>query len=73
LIVKLKWVKHAGTLLNGLEDIMQGMTQAEVAKATKLNTNYYARVERDEETLSMKTLKAICKVLKVKSSDILDF
>ncbi len=53
--------------------IKQGMTQAEVAKATKLNTNYYARVERDEETLSMKTLKAICKTLKIKSSDILDF
>ena len=53
--------------------LKRGMTQAEVAKAANLHTNFYARVERDEETPSMKTLKAICKVLKVKSSDILDF
>ncbi len=53
--------------------LKRGMTQAEVAKATDLHTNFYARVERDEETPSMKTLKAICKVLKVRSSDILDF
>ena len=53
--------------------LKQGMTQAEVAKATGLHTNFYARAERNEETPSMKTLKAICKVLKVRSSDILDF
>ena len=51
----------------------RNMIQAEVAEATGLHTNYYARAERGEETLSMKTLKAICKVLKVRSSDILDF
>ena len=50
-----------------------GMTQAEVADAAELHVNYYARVERGEETPSMKTLKAICKILKVKSSEILDF
>jgi len=49
------------------------MTQAEVARATDLHTNFYARVERDEENPSMKTFKKIFKVLKVKSSDILDF
>ena len=53
--------------------LKRGMTQAEVAKTTDLHTNFYARVERNEETPSMKTLKAICKVLKVRSSDILDF
>lgn len=50
-----------------------GLTQAQVAETAGLHINYYARVERDEENTSMKTLKAICKVLKVKSSDILDF
>jgi len=49
------------------------MTQAKVAEAANLHTNYYARAERGEETLSMKTLKIICKILKVKSSEILDF
>jgi transcriptional regulator with XRE-family HTH domain len=50
-----------------------GLTQAEVAEAVELHVNYYARVERGEETPSMKTFKAIFKVLKVKSSDIFDF
>ena len=50
-----------------------GLTQKQVAYKAGVHTNYYARVERSEEMLSMKTLKAICKVLKVKSSDILDF
>jgi len=53
--------------------LKRGMTQAEVARATDLHTNFYARVERDEENPSMKTFKKIFKVLKVKSSDILDF
>jgi transcriptional regulator with XRE-family HTH domain len=50
-----------------------GMTQVEVAESADLNANYYARVERGEETLSMKTLKTICIILKVKSSEVLDF
>ena len=50
-----------------------GLTQKQVAYKAGIHTNYYARAERGEETLSMKTLKAVCKVLKVKSSDILDF
>ena len=49
------------------------LTQQQVAEAVDLHTNFYARVERGEETPSMKTLKTICKVLNVKSSDILDF
>jgi len=50
-----------------------GFTQKQVADKVEIHVNYYARAERGEETLSMKTLKAVCKVLKVKSSDILDF
>lgn len=50
-----------------------GLTQQQVADKAKIHVNYYARAERGEETLSMKTLKAICKILKVKSSEILDF
>ena len=49
------------------------MTQAQVAKAVDLHPNFYARVERSEEATSVKTLKAICKVLKIKSSEVLDF
>ena len=53
--------------------LKRGITQAEVAKAADLHTNYYASVQRDEENLSIKTFKKIFELLKVKSSDILDF
>ncbi len=49
------------------------LTQQQVADKAGIHVNYYARIERGEENPSMKTLKTICKVLKVKSSDILDF
>lgn len=49
------------------------LTQAELAKKAGINTNYYARIERDEETPSLETLKKLTKILKVKSSDILSF
>jgi len=43
--------------------------QSDVAKIVDLNTNYYARIERDEVVPSIKTLKKIMKVLKIPSSD----
>lgn len=49
------------------------LTQAELAKKAGINTNYYARIERGEETPSLDTLKKLTKILKVKSSDILSF
>lgn len=49
------------------------LTQAELAEKAGINTNYYARIERDEETPSLETLKKLTKILKVKSSDILSF
>lgn len=49
------------------------LTQLELAEKVKIHVNYYARVERGEETPSMEVLEAISKVLKVKSSDILPF
>lgn len=53
--------------------IKVGMTQAEVAEAVGLHPNFYARAERGEENLSVQKLRAVCKLLKIKSSDILDF
>lgn len=49
------------------------LTQVEVAEKAGIHVNYYARIERGEETPSMNVLEAILKVLKVKSSDILPF
>lgn len=51
----------------------KGMTQADVAKAADLSTNFYARLERDEENVSIENFEKIIKALKVKSSDILSF
>ena len=48
-------------------------TQAFVAEQARINANFYARIERDEEVPSLETLKKILRVLKLKSSDILSF
>ncbi len=50
-----------------------GLTQVEVADKAGINVNYYARMERGEVTASLNTLKALLKILKVKSKDILPF
>lgn len=49
------------------------LTQVELADRAKISSNYYARIERDEENPSLELLKDIAKALKVKSSEILDF
>lgn len=49
------------------------LTQVELAERAKISSNYYARIERDEENPSLEVLKDIAKALKVKSSEILDF
>lgn len=50
-----------------------GLTQVEVAEKVGIHSNFFARVERGEETLSLETLEKIAKVLKVRSSEILPF
>lgn len=51
----------------------KGFTQADVAKAAGINTNYYACIERGEVNPSYEKIQSIAKALKVKSSDILPF
>lgn len=51
----------------------RGMTQTDVAKAAGIHPNYYARLERDEENVSMEVFEKILKALKAKSSEILSF
>ncbi len=50
-----------------------GLKQSEVAEKAGVNSNYYARLERDEVTASLDTFKKILKALKLKSSNILPF
>lgn len=49
------------------------LTQVQLAKKIGISSNYYARIERDEENPSLEVFKDIAKALKVKSSEILDF
>ncbi len=42
------------------------LTQAEVAKKTGLNTNYYAVIERGEVKTSLENIEKICKALGIK-------
>jgi transcriptional regulator with XRE-family HTH domain len=48
-----------------------GLTQAEVATKAGINVSYYAEIERGEVNPSVKKLRDIAKVLKLKSFDIL--
>ena len=51
----------------------KNITQVQLAQKAGISSNYYARIERDEENPSLEVLKEISKALKVKSSEILDF
>ncbi|MBI2314970.1 helix-turn-helix transcriptional regulator [Candidatus Daviesbacteria bacterium] len=47
--------------------------QEDVAKSVGISITYYAGIERGEENPTFSVLEKICKVLKVKSSEILPF
>ena len=56
-----------------LKDARQrkGLTQAEVAKKSGTDTNYYAKIERGEATPSLKMFLKIITALDVRSTDVL--
>ena len=49
------------------------LTQVQVAEKVGINVNFYARIERGEVNASLETIKAILKVLKIKSSEVFPF
>ena len=51
----------------------RNMSQEEVAKAADISVTYYAGIERGEENPTYAVLEALCRTLKIKSSDILPF
>ena len=46
------------------------LTQQDVADASDMHVNYYARIERGEENPSFEKLQSIMKVLNIKSLDL---
>ncbi len=51
----------------------KGLSQEELAKAAGISVGFYARIERGKHSPTNDTLESICKVLKIKSSEILPF
>lgn len=51
----------------------KGLTQAQVAEKAKINSNYYAKVERGEMKPSVEVYERIARALKVTSSEIFPF
>ncbi len=49
------------------------LKQTDVATKANVSTNYYARIERNEENPTIEVLQKILKVLKLKSSEVLPF
>lgn len=49
------------------------LLQEDIAKAVGISNTYYAGIERGEENPTIAVIESICKVLKIKSSDILPF
>lgn len=47
------------------------LTQQDVADASDMHVNYYARIERGQENPSFEKLQSIMRVLKIKSLDLL--
>jgi transcriptional regulator with XRE-family HTH domain len=61
--------KELGSKLKKFRE-QSGLTQIQVADASGVNSNYYARIERGEENPSYEKLQAIMKALNIKSLDL---
>ncbi len=53
--------------------IDRNLTQAQIAEKAKLNTNYYAKIERGEVRPSIATYEKIAKALKITSAELFPF
>ncbi len=47
-----------------------GLTQEQVADKAGIHTNYFARLERGEQTPSFEVLEAVAKALKVTQAEL---
>lgn len=64
--------KQIGKNLRDIRE-QRKLNQEEVANAVGISNTYYAGIERGEENPTLAVIANICKVLKIKSSDILPF
>lgn len=67
-----KTQQHIGKRLREIRE-QKNLLQENVAKAAEISITYYAGIERGEENPTVTVLEKICRVLKIKSSEILPF
>jgi transcriptional regulator with XRE-family HTH domain len=53
--------------------VSSGLSQVDIAEKAKINSNYYAKIERAEIKPSIETYEKLAKALNLKSSDIFPF
>ncbi len=70
--ISLKTQQQIGRKLREIRD-RKDLLQEDVAIAVGISITYYAGIERGEENPTIAVIEKICKVLKIKSSDILPF
>jgi transcriptional regulator with XRE-family HTH domain len=51
----------------------RNLSQEQVAEMVGISISYYAGIERGEENPTFAVIKQLCKILRVKSSEILPF
>lgn len=61
--------KETGEKLREIRE-RKGLSQEEVAKASGMSASYYARIERGEENFTNSYIRAICKALNIKLSEV---
>ncbi|HSW96232.1 MAG TPA: helix-turn-helix transcriptional regulator [Candidatus Saccharimonadales bacterium] len=67
-----KTQEQIGRKLREIRD-QKDLSQENVAKAAGISSTYYAGIERGEENPTITVIENICRLFKIKSSEILPF
>ena len=71
-VINTKGHQKSGQKLREIRE-RKNLSQKDVADLAKMSVTYYAGIERGEENPTVAVLEQICKVLHIKSSQILPF
>jgi transcriptional regulator with XRE-family HTH domain len=70
--INLKDQQYLGIKLREIRE-QRGFSQEEVANSAGISITYYAGIERGEENPTFAVVGALCKTLRIKSSEIFPF
>ena len=71
-VINTKGHQKSGQKLREIRE-RKNLSQKDVADLAKMSVTYYAGIERGEKNPTVAVLEQICKVLHIKSSQILPF